>query len=101
MVLRWLSKVSMSISSSRVVCPSSSARSEAHSSGRMASPELCQKPLLLARRSTPETIIPPWFGERLDLDHAIYICLANEKLQQDRAAGRPQPPAPVQIPIPV
>ncbi len=80
---------------------------------------------------TPETIIPPWFGERLDLDHAIYICLANEKLQQDRAAGRdpragipprhpgigqpvyvidairelfsdrPPPPAPVQIPIPV
>ncbi len=28
---------------------------------------------------TPETIIPPWFGERLDLDHAIYICLANDK----------------------
>jgi HNH endonuclease len=26
---------------------------------------------------TPETIIPPWYGERLDLDHAIYVCLAN------------------------
>jgi hypothetical protein len=26
---------------------------------------------------TPETIIPPWYGERLDLDHAIYICFAN------------------------
>ncbi len=23
---------------------------------------------------TPETIIPAWYGERLDLDHAIYIC---------------------------
>jgi uncharacterized protein DUF222/HNH endonuclease len=26
---------------------------------------------------TPGTIIPPWYGERLDLDHALYICLAN------------------------
>ena len=26
---------------------------------------------------TPETIIPPWYGERLDLDHAIYVCFAN------------------------
>jgi endonuclease/exonuclease/phosphatase family metal-dependent hydrolase len=26
---------------------------------------------------TPETIIPAWYGERLDLDHAIYICFAN------------------------
>ena len=37
---------------------------------------------------TPETIIPPWHGERLDLDHAIYVCLANGRLQEDRAAGR-------------
>jgi 5-methylcytosine-specific restriction endonuclease McrA len=37
---------------------------------------------------TPETIIPPWHGERLDLDNAIYTCLANERIQQDRAAGR-------------
>lgn len=36
---------------------------------------------------TPETIIPPWFGERLDLDYAIYTCLANERVYQDRAAG--------------
>jgi hypothetical protein len=26
---------------------------------------------------TPDTIIPPWYGERLNLDHAIYICFAN------------------------
>jgi hypothetical protein len=26
---------------------------------------------------TPGTIIPPWYGERLDLDHAIYVCFAN------------------------
>jgi len=36
---------------------------------------------------TAETIIPPWYGERLDLDHAIYICLANAKNRerQDQA----------------
>jgi HNH endonuclease len=37
---------------------------------------------------TPDTIIPPWSGERLDLDHAICTCLANEKTLTDRAAGR-------------
>jgi hypothetical protein len=26
---------------------------------------------------TPGTIIPAWYGEHLDLDHAIYICFAN------------------------
>jgi hypothetical protein len=26
---------------------------------------------------TSETIIPPWYGERLDLDYAIYTCFAN------------------------
>jgi hypothetical protein len=26
---------------------------------------------------TPGTIVPPWYGERLDLDHALYVCLAN------------------------
>jgi len=33
---------------------------------------------------TPETIIPPWYGERLDLDHAIYVCFANARTQQER-----------------
>ncbi len=37
---------------------------------------------------TPDTIIPPWYGERLDLDYAIYTCLANEQVRADRAAGR-------------
>jgi HNH endonuclease len=37
---------------------------------------------------TLDTIIPPWSGERLDLDYAIYTCLANEKVLKDRAAGR-------------
>src|SRR5580658_3174107 len=33
---------------------------------------------------TPETIIPPWYGERLDLDYAISICFANARTQQER-----------------
>ena len=45
---------------------------------------------------TPETIIPPWYGERLDLDHALYICLANarnqdERRQQPDQASEPEP----------
>jgi hypothetical protein len=39
---------------------------------------------------TPETIIPPWYGERLDLDHAIYVCLANARTPQERQAQREQ-----------
>ena len=40
---------------------------------------------------TPETIIPPWYGERLDLDHAIYTCFANAEYQarQRDQAGQP------------
>ena len=33
---------------------------------------------------TPETIIPPWYGERLDLDYAIYVCFANARTEQER-----------------
>jgi hypothetical protein len=43
---------------------------------------------------TPETIIPPWYGEKLDLDYAIYTCFANAQVQQDRRAGRDQPREP-------
>jgi hypothetical protein len=35
---------------------------------------------------TPETIIPPWYGERLDLDHAIHVCFANARIEQERQA---------------
>ena len=45
---------------------------------------------------TPETIIPPWYGERLDLDYAIYTCFANAEYQarQRDQAGQPdQQPA--------
>jgi len=37
---------------------------------------------------TAETIIPPWYGERLDLDHAIYVCLANARTEQERQEQR-------------
>ncbi len=40
---------------------------------------------------TPGTIIPPWYGERLDLDHAIYICLANARNQAAQQDGRVPP----------
>jgi hypothetical protein len=44
---------------------------------------------------TPETIIPPWYGERLDLDYAISICFANARTQQERQTqdqdGEPPP----------
>jgi hypothetical protein len=35
---------------------------------------------------TPETIIPPWYGERLDLDYAIHVCFANARTEQERQA---------------
>ncbi len=44
---------------------------------------------------TPETIIPPWYGERLDLDYAIGVCFANARTQQERQTqdqdGEPPP----------
>src|SRR5215471_738545 len=36
---------------------------------------------------TPDTIIPPWYGERLDLDHAIYVCFANARTREERELG--------------
>ena len=39
---------------------------------------------------TPDTIIPPWYGERLDLDEAIYICLANARTPQERQERQDQ-----------
>lgn len=31
-------------------------------------------------RVSPETIIPAWYGDKLDLDHAIWACFANAKI---------------------
>jgi HNH endonuclease len=41
---------------------------------------------------TPDTIIPPWHGERLDLDHAIYVCFANARTRQERKRDPDGPP---------
>ena len=40
---------------------------------------------------TPETIIPPWYGERLDLDYAIWVCFANAANQASRHGNGPPP----------
>jgi len=42
---------------------------------------------------TPDTIIPPWYGERLDLDHAIWVCFANARTREDREQDRNDDPA--------
>jgi Domain of unknown function (DUF222) len=36
-------------------------------------------------RITPDTIIPAWYGDRLDLDLAIWACFANARLAEERA----------------
>jgi hypothetical protein len=42
---------------------------------------------------TAATIIPAWYGERLDLDHAIYVCFANAANQaRRRDQGNPHDP---------
>ena len=35
---------------------------------------------------TPDTIIPPWYGERLDLHHAIWACFANARTDEEKQA---------------
>jgi hypothetical protein len=40
---------------------------------------------------TPDTIIPPWHGERLDLDHAIWTCFANARTRQHRGQDADRP----------
>ena len=54
---------------------------------------------------TPDTIIPAWYGDRLDLDYAIYTCFANAAYQaRQNATGPPapvsEPPVPVSEPPP-
>ena len=51
---------------------------------------------------TPGTIIPAWYGERLDLDHAIYVCFANaanrarqrDPGERQEEREHPEPPRP-------
>jgi 5-methylcytosine-specific restriction endonuclease McrA len=42
---------------------------------------------------TPDTIIPPWYGERLDLHHAIWACFANARTREERDRGQDGDPA--------
>jgi hypothetical protein len=45
---------------------------------------------------TPATIIPGWYGERLDLDHAIHACFAHAEYQarqRDKAGPQDEHPA--------
>src|SRR5689334_19314999 len=42
---------------------------------------------------TPDTIIPPWYGERLDLYHAIWACFANAKTREEREQAQDDDPA--------
>jgi len=37
---------------------------------------------------TPDTIVPAWYGERLDLDYAIYTCFANAEYERRRRDDR-------------
>jgi Domain of unknown function (DUF222)/HNH endonuclease len=46
---------------------------------------------------TLDTIIPSWYGERLDLDHAIYVCFANAA-NRARQNGNAPPPTPADQP---
>jgi hypothetical protein len=42
------------------------------------------------------TIIPGWYGERLDLDHAIHACFAHAEYQarqRDKAGPQDEHPA--------
>ena len=36
---------------------------------------------------TASTITPPWYGERLDLDYAIAVLFANQRVREERAAA--------------
>jgi hypothetical protein len=38
----------------------------------------------------PGTIIPPWYGEKLNLDDAIYACFANARTEEKRHADHDQ-----------
>ena len=47
---------------------------------------------------TPDTIIPPWYGERLDLNHAIWACFANARTNEEKQADWEQAQEPVSRP---
>ena len=42
---------------------------------------------------TPDTIIPPWYGERLDLHHAIGACFASARTRDEPERDQDGDPA--------
>jgi Domain of unknown function (DUF397) len=42
---------------------------------------------------TADTIVPNWHGERLDLDHTIWVAFANARLAEERRQAQSQAPA--------
>jgi hypothetical protein len=44
---------------------------------------LPERPPVSPRRPS----FPPWYGERLDLDHAIWACFANARTREEREHG--------------
>ena len=48
---------------------------------------------------TPATIIPAWYGERLDLDYAIHACFANAEYQARQREKEPRDEDPA-VPAP-
>jgi hypothetical protein len=39
---------------------------------------------------TEDTIVPSWYGERLDLDYAIAVCFANARTDEEKRADQEQ-----------
>ena len=39
---------------------------------------------------TEDTIVPAWYGERLDLDYAIAVCFANARTDEEKRADQEQ-----------
>jgi hypothetical protein len=39
---------------------------------------------------TEDTIVPAWYGERLDLDYAIAVCFANARTDEEKQADQEQ-----------
>jgi hypothetical protein len=42
---------------------------------------------------TSDTIIPGWYGDKLDLDHAIWVAFANARLAEERHQAQSHAPA--------
>ena len=78
--------------------PAAGSRSTAPTAPRCPPARPCPDPTAASSAAhdadiTPDTIIPPWYGERLDLDHAIWACFANARTREERERGQDGDPA--------